>query len=75
MNKRSRDAQILKQEKSALELAQRGDFVQLARFLDCITISDDVVRKLIDILTARIKKLCADFELTQAAFITDMNSM
>jgi hypothetical protein len=57
MNKRPRDAQILKREGRALELAQNGDFVQLASFLDCITISDDVVRKLIDICNAHVSRV------------------
>jgi hypothetical protein len=43
-----------------LELAQSGDFVQLARFLDCITISDDVVRKLIDIFASDEITVCSN---------------
>jgi hypothetical protein len=75
MSKRSRDVPIPQQEQYALKLAQSGNFVELARFFECVTISDDVARKVLDILYARINKLCADFELTQAAFITEMNDM
>jgi hypothetical protein len=48
-----------------------------ARSTTCrhLVLNDAVVCELIRICNAHIKKLCAEFELTQAAFNTDMNSM
>ncbi len=75
MNKRPRDLQIQQQEGYALELAQRGEFVQLAGLLQCITISDDVVRKLIDICNAHVSRVNEGLDRAQAEFISKMNKM
>jgi hypothetical protein len=75
MNKRQRDGSIEKQEKHVLQLAERGDFAAIAELLNFLELNDAVVCELISICNAHIKTKCAEFELTQAAFITDMNSM
>jgi hypothetical protein len=75
MNKRPHDGSIEKQEQYVLHLAERGDFAAIAELLDVLVLKDAVVCELIRICNAHIKKLCAEFELTRAAFITDMNSM
>jgi hypothetical protein len=73
MNKRPSDGSIEKQEKYVLELAERGDFAAVFALLNIFVLNDAVVCELIRICNARINKVCAEFELAQAAFITKMN--
>jgi hypothetical protein len=75
MKKRPRNGSVEKQDNHMLQLAERGDFAAIADLLNFIVLNDAVVCELIRICNAHIQKVCAEFELTQAAFITDMNSM
>ena len=76
MSKRPRDSSIAeKQKEHVLQLAERGDFAAIAKLLEIIEFNGDVVCELIRICNVRITEMCADFELEQAAFITNMNRM
>jgi hypothetical protein len=72
MSKRPRDSSIEKKQKElVLQLAERGDFAAIAKLLEILELTDDVLCELIRICNVRIKEMCAEFALAQATFITD----